>query len=266
MFSGQAPASGIKSGYNLSDEAIAALQSGDVQALIDSHRTRFGGWSMKADDDDDDDDSDDDDDDDSKGKDSGDSGAGDDEDDDDDDTSGDDDDKVSKADLEALTKRMKAADKRATAAEERLRKIDDSKKDDLTKATDRVAELEESVTSKDETITSLRLENAFLMSNKHTWHKPGAALRLAQSEGYLDDVISDDGKVDSKTMEKALATLAKENDYLIKRGSGASGGDDGDGGGASGGSASGRSKNGKDDKKVEQDDRRRSPALARRGR
>lgn len=261
MFSGQVTQSGIKSGYNLSDEAIAALQCGDVQALIDSHRARFGGWSMMADDDGDDDDSDDDDD-----KNGGDSGSDDDGDDNDDDAGSDDDDdeKVTKADLKRMEKRMKAADKRASDAEARLRKIDDSKKDDLTKANDRVAELEEDNSSKDKTINSLRLENAFLTSNKHTWHKPSAALRLAQAEGYLDDVISDDGTVDSKAMEKALDKVAKENDYLIKRAGGSSG--DGGGSGASGGSAGGRSGNKDDKKKLEEEDRRRSPALARRGR
>jgi hypothetical protein len=246
----------IKSGYSLSDEAIAALQSGDIQRLIDSRNT---GLIMMADDGDDDDDDDDDD------GDSGDSGSGDGDDkggkNDDDDDAGsdgddDDDEKVTKADLKRALARMKAADKRASEAEARLRKIDDDKKDDLTKATDRVTELEGDVEEKDKTIGSLRLQIAFLSSNKITWHKPGAALKLAQSEGYLDDLDTDtDGNITPKAMEQALAKLAKDNDYLVKPREGA---------GPSGSSAGGRSGNGKDDKQTEDEDRRRAPALARR--
>lgn len=243
-----------KSGYSLSDDALRALQSGDTQALIDSHKHRFGDWKMMADDDDDDEDDDSDAGGDDKDKDDSDDSGDGDGDDDDDDSSGDDGDKVSKADLEAALKRMKAADQRAAKAEKALKDIEDGKKDDLTKATDRVTELEEQVEEQGSTITSLRLENAFLTANKHTWHKPNAALRLAQSEGYLDDVVGDDGTVDQKKMSSALDKLAKENAYLIKTG----------GSGSSGESGGGRSGNTKDDKATKEADQRRAPALSRR--
>jgi hypothetical protein len=254
----------IKSGgYSLSEEALRALQAGDVNALMESHRGRWNLNMMADDDGDDDDDSDDDDDDTSgdagkKGKKSGDSGSGDDGD-DDDDGSGDDDDDT-KAAIARMEKRMKAADKRASDAEARLRKIDDSKKDELTKATDRVAEVEEENTTLKDTVNGLRLEVAFLSINDQTWHKPGVALRLAQSEGYLEDVMDDDGKVDEKAMKKALANLAKDNEYLVKK----AGTGEGGGSGSSGSPAGGRSGNGKDDKQAEEQDRRRAPALNRR--
>lgn len=247
--SGLKPALGSKSGYSLSDEALRALQSGDTQALIDSHRNRFGGWRMEDDDGDDDDDSDDGDDDNTD-----DSGDGEDGDDDGDDGSDDDDDKVTKAELESAQKRMKAADQRAAKAEKALKDIEDSKKDDLTKAQDRVKELESENGELKSTLQSERLNNAFLSANKHTWHKPSAALKLAQSEGYLDDVIKDDGTVDEKALGSALTKLAKDNEYLIKK----------EGSGSSGGSAGGRSGNGKDDKAIKEQDRRRAPALNRR--
>lgn len=243
MFRGHKP----KSGYSISEEAIAALQSGDTQALIDSHRARFGGWRMEGEDDDDDDAGDGDDN-------GGDSGTGDGDDDGEGDSgSGDDDD--TKAELAKMRKRMEAADRRASEAEKRLKEQDDAKKDDLTKAQDRVTELEGEVETLRSDLSSLRLENAFLTTNKHTWHKPGAALKLAQSEGYLDDVVKDDGTVDDKAMEKALDKMAKENAYLVKTGSG----------GSSGESGGGRSGNGKDDKAQAEADKRRAPALARRG-
>lgn len=252
MFSGHQAKPDVKSGYSLSEEALRALQCGDIEALIASRNT---GLRMMADEGDDSDDGDDDD--------SGDSGSGDDggnddgDDDDDSGDDGDDDEKVTKADLIRMEKRMKAADKRASDAEARLRKIDDSKKDDLTKATERVTELEGEAEEKDSTISSLRLQIAFLSSNDITWHKPGTALRLAQSEGYLSDLdTDDDGNISPKAMSKALKELAKDHAYLVKPR---------DGAGPSGGSAGGRSGNGKDDKVVEAEDRRRAPALARRG-
>lgn len=254
----------IKSGgYSLSEDALRALQAGDVNALMESHRGRWNLTMMADDDGDDDDDSDDGDDDDTGGdggkkKKTGDSGSGDDGD-DDDDASGDDDDDTDDR-LKRMEKRMKAADKRASDAEARLRKIDDSKKDDLTKAQDRVTEVEEENTTLKETVNGLRLQIAFLSANDVTWHKPSTALRLAQSEGYLEDVVDDDGNVDEKAMKKALSAFAKENEYLVNKGSGGSGG----GSGSSGEPAGGRSKNGKDDKQVEEKDRRRAPALNRR--
>lgn len=255
MVSGLTPSVSIKSGYSLSEDAIKALQSGDVEALMESHRGRWN-LTMMADDGDDDDDSDDDDDAGNGG--SGDSGSGDDDDDDDSGSDGDDD-TVSKADLLRMEKRMKAADKRASEAEARLRKIDDADKTELQKAQDRVTELEEESDTLRNDNKGLRLQVAFLSINDQAWHKPGVALRLAQSEGYLDDVVGEDGTVDEKAMKKAMQNLAKEHEYLVNKGGGSGGGS-----GSSGESAGGRSKNGKDDKQQEDTDRRRAPALSRR--
>lgn len=252
----------IESGYSLSDEALSALQSGDVQALMDHHKARFGGWSMMADEDDDD--SDDDDDsagggDDKKNK-SGsddDDSSGDDDDDDDDDA--DDSDKpVSRAEFDRMMKRMKAADQRADKAEKRLREIDDADKTDLQKANDRVEELEGQVGELTSTLQSERLNNAFLsLADGPTWHKPATALKLAQTDGYLEDVVSDDGTVDQKALASALKQLAKDHEYLVKPREGA---------GPSGEGGKGRSNNSKDDKAAKQERDRRAPALARRGR
>lgn len=270
MFSGHSPVPSTKSGSSLSDDAISGgvsaakmladqakrfLDVGDFQGLRALRRQQFGGLVMMADGDNDDDDGDGDNDGDGD-DDSGDSGDGDGGDGDNDDSSGDDDDDDTKAELERIKKRMQAADQRAAKAEAALKKIEDGKKDDLTKATDRVTELETEVKEKDTTISGLRLQVGFLSTNKHTWHKPGAALKLAQSEGYLADVIGDDGEVDNKKMGSALDKLAKEHAYLVKTGDGGSG--------ASGGGAGGRSGNGKDDKATQEQDRRRAPALNRR--
>jgi|SRR5690349_5531444 len=151
--------------------------------------------------------------------DAGDSGTGSKKADDDDGDSGSDDadsDKVSKADLEALQKRMKAADRRAEAAEKALKEKTDAEKGELQKAQDDLKEVQAGLEDAQKVINSLRLENAFLTANKHTWHEPDTALNLAQSAGYLDDVMDEDGKVDKPALTKALDRLAKDKKYLVK--------------------------------------------------
>lgn len=163
---------------------------------------------------------DDDEDDDKQDDDTGDSGTGGKKADDDGGDSGADDDdgkKVTPADLEALEKRMKAADKRADAAERALKEKTDAEKGELQKATDDLKEVQASLEESQKVIASLRLENAFLTANKHTWHEPDTALALAQSSGYLDDVMDEDGKVDKPALTKALDRLAKDKQYLVKK-------------------------------------------------
>lgn len=202
-------------------------------------------------------DDDDDDDDDKKG--TGDSGAGDGGDDGGD--SGTDDDVVTKAELDKIISRMKAADVRADKAEAALKKIEDAKKDDLTKAQERTTELEEEITGLQSTVRTLRLQNAFLTANKHNWHDPDVALRIAQDQGYLDeDVTDDDGKVDKVRLGKALDRLAKEKPFLVNTGGKD---DDDEPGEPSGEPAGGRSNNGKDDKAKREQLKRRFPILNR---
>lgn len=125
--------------------------------------------------------------------------------------------KVTKADLDAVTKRMKAADKRATAAEAKLKQAEDAKKDELTKATERVAELEKSQEAKDKDLADLRLQNAFLTAKTGViWHDPADALALAERQGYLADVVDEDGKVDSEALGEALKKLAEAKPHLVK--------------------------------------------------
>lgn len=165
--------------------------------------------------------------------------------DDDGDSGSDDDkgDKVSRADLEAIEKRMKAADRRAEAAEKALKEKTDAEKGELQKAQDDLKEVQTALEETQKVIMSLRLENAFLTANKHTWHEPETALNLAQSAGYLDDIVDEDGKVDKPALSKALDRLAKDKQYLVKKDKKEK--DDEDKG-PSGSPAGGRSDNAKD--------------------
>lgn len=126
-------------------------------------------------------------------------------------------DKVDKADLDALERRMRAADKRASEAEKKLKEIEDAKKDDLTKASDELTEVRTKLEEAQSENSTLKLQIAFLTANKHTWHDGDTALALAQSKNYLDGVVDeDDGAVDKVALGKALDKLAKEHAYLVK--------------------------------------------------
>ena len=118
---------------------------------------------------------------------------------------------ITQEDYDALKRRMQAADKRASDAEAKIKEHEDAQKDELTKATDRVTELEQENKELSEATTQLRIENEFLASNKYTWHNPKRALSLAD----LSEVtIEDDGKVVG--LDKALDALAKSDAYLLK--------------------------------------------------
>lgn len=135
---------------------------------------------------------------------------------------------------QALMNRMQAADRRASAAEQKIKEQEDAKKDDLTKAQEKATELETTVAEKDKVISGLNMQIAFLTANEHQWHDPEAAMALAQANGYLADVVKDDGTVDKAALKVALKKLATEKKFLVKSGdgsggSGPSGGDVGKG-------------------------------------
>lgn len=127
---------------------------------------------------------------------------------------------VSRADFDKLRGQLSAADKSRAAAEKRLKEIDDKGKDELTKATERVTELEKAREADSKEIADLRLQNAFLTSDTGiTWHDPADALALAERQGYLAEVVGEDGKVDQAKLNTKLKELAKAKPHLVKTGS-----------------------------------------------
>lgn len=157
---------------------------------------------------------------------------GDSDDDDEDDDTGEGEDKgdkerpVTRDEFERLRKQLSASDKNRAAAEKKLKDIEDAKKDELTKATERADELEKARAKDAATISELRLQNAFLMADTGiTWHDPSDALALAERKGYLKDVVDDDGEVDEKKLAAKLKELAAAKPHLVKE----AGEDDGKG-------------------------------------
>jgi hypothetical protein len=133
---------------------------------------------------------------------------------------------VSREDFDKLRKQLSAADKAREDAQKRLKEIDDANKDELTKATERVTELEKEREAYRKDIADLRLQNAFLTAETDiTWHDPGDALALAERKGYLDGVVGEDGTVNNKALTAKLKELAKASPHLVKTsdGTGSSG-------------------------------------------
>jgi len=256
--------SGPISPRRLSEAAQQALSCGDIDELIRINRAEFGGLVMMASDDDQSDDVDDDDDDDDA--------SGDDDDNDgkkkskksqkDDDDEDDDDDGETPRERR-LRKRMQAADRRRSEAEAELQKIKDAEKTDLERAQGQVEELTKSTEALTEQVNSLRLENAFLTANKHSWHDPEDALDVARRKGYLEDAVDEEtGEVDKKALMKALDRLASEKKYLVDTGS-KDDGDDDEPGEPSGEPAGRRSDNSKDTRAKKQQLQKRFPILNR---
>jgi len=126
---------------------------------------------------------------------------------------------VSREEFEALRKQLSAADKNKSAAEKKLKEIEDAKKDELTKATERATELEKQMEKQGQELADLRLQNAFLTADTGiTWHDPADALALAERQGYLAEVVGEDGKVDAGKLGTKLKELAKAKPHLVKTG------------------------------------------------
>lgn len=264
---------GLTTPRRLSEDAIAALECGDIDALLRAERAEWGSrFAMMADDDDDDDDDDNDDnpsgdDDDADDKKSKKSKKRSEDDDDDDD---DDDDEDVQSQLRALRKRMKAADKRADAAEKALRDKEREGQSEADKVKEDLQEITQERDELAETVNTLRLENAFLTANEVNWHDSDTALALARTKGYLEDVVDDDGEVDKRALGKALKRLSKEHAYLVadpKKSKGKADDqdddDDDEPGEPSGEPAGGRSDNNKDTKAKKRKMQERFPVLHR---
>jgi hypothetical protein len=121
------------------------------------------------------------------------------------------DDVVTRDEFEKVMERMKAADRRASTAEEELKKRQRAEQTELEQAQGDVKDITAERDSLLGKIKEIRLENAFLSSNKHAWHDPSDALRLIDLSSVE---IDENGKV--KGLDTAIERLAKAKPHLIK--------------------------------------------------
>jgi hypothetical protein len=125
-------------------------------------------------------------------------------------------DTVSRADFEALSNRMKAADRRATAAENKVKASEDKDKTELELAKEAAKKAEGDLNSAKADIRSTKLMNAFLANNGTAWHDVGDAFKLLMENHAGGVDIDDQGKVTG--MDAAIKSLAKSKAYLVKTG------------------------------------------------
>jgi DNA segregation ATPase FtsK/SpoIIIE-like protein len=114
--------------------------------------------------------------------------------------------------LEKLRKRMKAADRRAAAAEQKLRDIDLEGKSELEQTKVKLEQAEAANEELNTKLAQLQRERAFLGSNTVTWHDPEIAL----SKLRWDDLVDEDGEVDTAALDRAIKDLAKAKPFLVK--------------------------------------------------
>lgn len=113
--------------------------------------------------------------------------------------------------IDALTRRMQAADKNAATLQEKLKQFEDKDKTELEKATRDLQEQQRRAEAAEKELLKVRLHNKFLASNKYEWHDPETALALLDTS---EVVVEEGGKVVG--LEEAMNKLAKAKPFLLK--------------------------------------------------
>lgn len=113
--------------------------------------------------------------------------------------------------IDALTRRMQAADRTANEYKTKLTEYENAGKTELERERSRVQELEQRAAQAEQALLDMRIHNAFLTSNKHQWNNPAAALRLVDLSNVT---VSPEGDVTG--LDQAIEALAKSDPYLLK--------------------------------------------------
>lgn len=122
-------------------------------------------------------------------------------------------DTVSRADFEAVTARMKAADKRAHDLETKAKTEADAKLSEAERVAKELDETKAKLAAADKRTQDQALENSILMEPTYSgkWHNPQTALSLVDRSLITFD---DNGK--PQGVKAALDKLAKDHAYLLK--------------------------------------------------
>lgn len=116
----------------------------------------------------------------------------------------------SEAEYLALQKRMQAADQNTATTQARLKEFEDANKSEIEKAQSTAAEALARAEAAESALLQEKVNNAFLISNKHTWHDPETALQLLDQS---EITVADDGSVQG--VDAAIEALAKKAPFLI---------------------------------------------------
>lgn len=160
---------------------------------------------------------------------------------------------VPRNELEKALRRMAAADRRADENAAKIKEFEDKNKSELERATEQADTVKQENDQLKTQVRSLQIGNAFLSSNKYTWHDPEDVLAEVQKE--FDKIETDEnGVVTKKSLVAVLDNIAKRKPHWIKPASN----------GPSGEPGPGRSNNHKDDKTKRQELVDKFPALRKR--
>lgn len=113
-------------------------------------------------------------------------------------------------DIQAVLRRMQAADRAKSAAELKVREFENKNKTELEKAQSDLAEVTAKAEAAEKALLETRIHNKFLASNKYNWHDPETALKLLD---LADVEVKEDGSVDG--LDKAIESLAKAKPFLV---------------------------------------------------
>lgn len=113
--------------------------------------------------------------------------------------------------------RAREAENRANELAARLKAIEDSDKPADELMTRDLAEARERAENLTEVNRILTSQLAFFKANTVSWVDPTDAFTLAEKQGLFDDVIDEDGNVDTRELDRALRALAKSKPHLVKK-------------------------------------------------
>jgi hypothetical protein len=116
----------------------------------------------------------------------------------------------SEAEYAALQRRMQAADGTAAQYQAKLKEFEDANKSEIERAQSAAQEAIARAEAAEQALLQEKVNNAFLISNKHTWHDPETALQLLDQSAIE---IADDGSV--RGIDAAIEALAKQKPFLI---------------------------------------------------
>lgn len=136
-----------------------------------------------------------------------------------------------------------------TEAQTKVKELERAKLDENDRLKAELTDAQEQLQEAQTALQDRAIENAFLISNKYTWHNPTTALRLLNRDGLK---VAEDGSVSG--IDAAIEALSKSEPYLIKaenNGHGTGSGPKGQTGNQPGGGGGGGSKDQVDRKKLE---------------
>lgn len=130
-----------------------------------------------------------------------------------------DEEKLSRPERQAARYRVRLRERERENADlvARLKALEDKDKPDDEVVSRDLSEARSQVSALEETNRIMAAQLAFFKSNDISWQDPSDAFTLAEKSGLFDDVIDEDGTVDTRELRRGLRELAKRKPHLVKK-------------------------------------------------